>query len=166
MTSQSSISRDDETYFKVILQELIGLVSYCRQEVDEELAKILINISCILIGKHITRLEMSQEMSASLVQLLTALFQLSFDANNPQILLQSLDVWEIVLEHVESEQDVAYSKPNGMNLKDSTLGFISASRKLRESALHPSKTLELEKPGGYVSGEAANFRCIFAPAPS
>ena len=115
ITSQSSICLDDENYFKLIMQELIALISYCKQNTDEELAKILVNISCILISKHITRLENSPVLGSALVQLLTEIFQLSFDTNNHRMIICSLDVWEIILEHVESEQDISYGSQSSLN---------------------------------------------------
>ena len=109
VTSQTGISLDDETYFSVIMQELISLFAHCKRHVNEDLAKILMNIACILMSKHITRLERSPALSQALVQLLTEVFELSFGCGNPTILLKSLDVWEVILDHVYSEGDMISS---------------------------------------------------------
>ena len=110
VTSQSSIAAGDEACFVVVLRELISSFQLCKQKGDEDLARALVNISCILTGKHITRLETSQVLGPALVQLLQEVFQLAFESNSASVLLQSLDVWEVILEHVESERDVSYGR--------------------------------------------------------
>ena len=53
------------------------------------------------------------QMAGPLTALLEAIYGLGFESDSPELLVKTMDVWELLLDHLESEPDLITSHASG-----------------------------------------------------